>query len=260
MAAAIDGLFESKTKEGLRVLTYNIHKGFSSGNRRFILRQIRDALLASDADLLFLQEMQGEHEQLEKRILDWPKLSQFEYIADGVWPYHAYGKNAVYQDGHHGNAILSKYPLSSVVNINVSPFSWASRSLLHGVIRLPGYREDLHVVCIHFGLSGMERRQQARKLCDRIDSHIPHDSPLIVAGDFNDWPGTLERHFHERLGLREAYRDSHGHYARTFPAWYPMLPMDRIYYRGLVPVACERLAQAPWRSLSDHAPLTATFR
>ena len=94
-------------KKGLRVLTYNIHKGFNMSNRRFILHQIREALIAADADLLFLQEMQGRHQRHEKKVKDWPDQSQLEFIAEGVWPFFAYGKNAIYNAGHHGNAILS---------------------------------------------------------------------------------------------------------------------------------------------------------
>ncbi|GAB4254216.1 MAG: endonuclease/exonuclease/phosphatase family protein [Methylomicrobium sp.] len=243
----------------LQVLTYNIHKGFNAGNRRFVLHQMREALVAADADILFLQEMQGEHVHREKAVSEWPDRSQFEFLAEGVWPYYAYGKNAIYSAGHHGNAILSKYPFESYENINVSPFSWASRSLLHGVIRLDGHDQPLHIVCIHFGLTGRERRLQVEKLCERLDSYVPHDAPLIVAGDFNDWLGQAERFFYEHLALREVFRTTHGRYARTFPAWMPILPMDRIYFRGLQPVSCERLAHAPWHALSDHAPLMATF-
>lgn len=243
----------------LRVLTYNIHKGFDMGNRRFVLHQIRNALIAADADLLFLQEMQGEHSRKQKKVGDWPAQSQTEFIAEGVWPFHAYGKNAIYDAGHHGNAILSKYPFLSWENINVSPFSWASRSVLHGVIRLAEHERDIHVLCVHFGLIGAERRQQIASLCARIDTHVPHDAPLIVAGDFNDWREKAEQHFHQHLGLQEVFRITHGAHARTFPAWLPVLPMDRIYYRGLTPLACERLSHAPWHLLSDHAPLAASF-
>ena len=246
-------------KKGLRVLTYNIHKGFNMGNQRFILHQIREALIHADADLLFLQEMQGKHDRHEKNVAHWPDQSQIEFIAEGVWPHFAYGKNAIYNAGHHGNAILSKHPFESWENINVSPFPWASRSLLHGVIRMPGSDQDVHIVCIHFGLMGSERRSQITTLCDRIDSHVPHDAPLIVAGDFNDWLGQAGRLFLNRLGLHEVFRETHGRYARTFPAWFPILQMDRIYFRGLIPVSCDRLAHSPWDMLSDHAPLAATF-
>ncbi|MFI3155647.1 MAG: endonuclease/exonuclease/phosphatase family protein [Methylococcaceae bacterium] len=281
------------SEKGLRVLTYNIHKGFNAGNRRFVLHQIREALVAADADLMFLQEMQGEHHRHQQRIADWPLLSHLEFLAENNWPFHAYGKNAIYNAGHHGNAILSKHPFERWENINVSPFPWASRSLLHGVIRLPrmaaetvpdnlrhshhpcrsevsqsvGNRfdrppentQELHIVCIHFGLIGKERRLQISKLSDHIDNHVPYDAPLIIAGDFNDWLGQADRLFHERLGLQEVFHVTHGRYARSFPSWLPFLPMDRIYYRGLTPVSCERLAHAPWHALSDHAPLTASF-
>ena len=246
-------------EQGLRVLTYNIHKGFNASNRRFVLHQIRAALIAADADLLFLQEMQGEHQGHEKSVADWPEQSQFEFIADGIWPFFAYGKNALYNAGHHGNAILSKYPFQRWENINVSPFPWASRSLLHGVIRLPHSDRDVHIVCIHFGLLGNERRRQIVTLCERIDSHVPHDAPLIVAGDFNDWLGQAGRLFLNHLDLHDVFRQTHGHYAYTFPAWMPFLQMDRIYYRGLTPVSCDRLTHAPWPGLSDHAPLIASF-
>lgn len=246
-------------EKSLRVLTYNIHKGFNMGNRSFVLHQIRDALIAVDADLLFLQEMQGEHQHHEKKVANWPDDSHSEFIAKGVWPFFVYGKNAIYNAGHHGNAILSKYPFEHWENINVSPFTWASRSLLHGVIRLPQSDKDIHIVCIHFGLMGKERHLQISKLCDRINSHIPHDAPLIVAGDFNDWRGQAGRFFLNQLNLQEIFRQTHGNYARTFPALLPFLQMDRIYYRGLTPLSCDRLTQSPWQSLSDHVPLAASF-
>lgn len=245
---------------GLKILTYNIHKGFNSGNRRFVLHQIREALLSTQADFLLLQETQGVHLKHEQKIANWPALSQFEFIAEGIWPFHVYGQNVKHHAGHHGNAILSKYPFERWENINISPYTWASRSLLHSVIFLPSIQQELHLVCLHFGLTGSERIKQAISLCDRIESHVPQNAPLIVAGDFNDWQGQIGQHFYERLGLQEVFHILQGRFARTFPAWLPLLPMDRIYYRGVVPLSCERLAQKPWRTLSDHVPLTAHFR
>jgi len=243
----------------VRILTYNIHKGFSTGNLRFVLRQIREALVATEADLVLLQELQGQHRRHEQNIDSWPGASQLEFLADSVWPHTAYGKNAIYDDGHHGNAILSKYPFSNWENINVSPYRFASRSMLHGEIRAPGIDGTVHILCIHFGLLGAERHRQIAALCERIDLRVPGDAPLIVAGDFNDWTGRAERHFHSDLGLKEIFRTIHGRHARTFPAWWPFLPMDRIYYRGLQAVDCQRLGHMPWRNMSDHAPLLATF-
>jgi endonuclease/exonuclease/phosphatase family metal-dependent hydrolase len=246
-------------KNQLRVLTYNIHKGFSAGNRYFILHQIREALVKIDPDILFLQEIQGKHSEHEQKHINWPECLHSEYLAKDIWPHFAYGKNAVYKVGHHGNALLSKYAFQRWENINVSPFAWASRSLLHGVIQFPAGGAEFHIICIHLGLLGMERRRQITTLCQRIEEHVPLDAPLIVAGDFNDWTAQAETRFYQHLELQEAHRKLHNSYAKTFPAWLPMLQMDRIYYRGLQPITCERLTHAPWNRLSDHAPLSATF-
>jgi endonuclease/exonuclease/phosphatase family metal-dependent hydrolase len=210
----------------IRVLTYNIHKGFATGNLRFVLPQIRDQLREANVDLAFLQEIQGQHTRKESRIKGWPLESQFEFLADELWPHFAYGKNAIYNHGHHGNAILSKHPFSRWDNINVSHMRRASRSLLHGVVTLEG--RTLHVVCIHLDLFTHHRQRQLGILSQYIADHVPMREPLIVAGDFNDWTGEAERFLARDLRLTEIFREAHGRYARTFPAWFPVLPVDRV--------------------------------
>lgn len=241
------------------VVTYNIHKGFSPGKVKFMLPKMRDALEAINPDLILLQEVQGEHKRQEKRIKDWPDQTQFEFIADTLWPHHAYGKNAIYQAGHHGNAILSKYPFARYDNINVATTSRASRSLLHGVIDLKEHHAQLHVICIHFGLFTAERSDQLSILCERIQQTVPDDEPLLIAGDFNDWRKRNTDALEQELGLKETFKEIDGDYAKSFPAWGPTLRTDRIYYRGLDLVDCQRLKEKRWRILSDHLPLLATF-
>jgi endonuclease/exonuclease/phosphatase family metal-dependent hydrolase len=244
----------------LKVLTYNIHKGFSTSNLRFILHGIKESLQSIDADVVFLQEIHGERQITNNRFDDWPNNRQFEFLADQVWHHHAYAKNAIYKSGHHGNAILSKYPFIEWENIDVSIMRSASRSLLHGTIIIPETGQRVHIICVHLGLFGREREQQLSTLARRINSHVPEDEPLIIAGDFNDWLGRAERHLHEDLGVNEVFKQTKGNYARTFPAWMPVLSMDRIYYRGLDIVDCSHLMGRPWRRLSDHTPLLAEFK
>jgi len=243
----------------LKILTYNIHKGFSPGNRRFILDKIKSSLHSVDADIIFLQEIQGQHTGRSANIHNWPESTQFEFLADEIWPHHAYGKNAIYTEGHHGNAILSKFPFSHYENINVSYMRSASRSLLHGVINHPAMQAPLHVICVHLGLFSVERQRQLIKLAKRIEEFIPHNEALIIAGDFNDWQGRAEKHLRNELGLKEVFKSEHGKHARTFPAWLPLLPMDRIYVRGMNITQCDRLHDKHWAGLSDHLPLTAEF-
>ena len=252
-------MLDTKKSTPLKILTYNIHKGFSTSNLRFILHEIKDSLRHIDADIVFLQEIHGERTITNNRFDDWPNNKQFEFLADQVWQHHAYGKNAIYKSGHHGNAILSKYPFIHWENIDVSFMRTASRSLLHGTIQIPDRKKRIHVICVHLGLFGREREQQLATLAKRIRDHVSDNEPLIIAGDFNDWMGHAERHLRQDLGVKEVFKSAQGKHARTFPALLPVLSMDRIYYRGLEMVNCKCLQGVPWKQLSDHTPLLAEF-
>lgn len=243
----------------IKILTYNIHKGFSPGNLRFILHDIKQALQKLNADIVFLQEIHGERNISNKRFDDWPNNKQFEFLADQVWSHHAYAKNAIYKSGHHGNAILSKYPFVRWENIDVSFMRSASRSLLHGTLKIPESEINIHVICVHLGLFKRERDRQLTTLVERIASHVPSSDPLIIAGDFNDWLGRADRYLHDGLGVHEVFKSKYGCYARTFPSILPLLSMDRIYYRGLNVINHQCLQGQPWSRLSDHNPLVAEF-
>ena len=108
------------TALSLRVLTVNTHKGFAAGNRRFVLSELREAVRAVGADVVFLQEVQGAHAGHAARVAGWPAAPHYEYLADELWPEFAYGRNAVYPDGDHGNAVLSRFPIVAFENRDVS--------------------------------------------------------------------------------------------------------------------------------------------
>lgn len=238
-------------KYRLKVLSYNIHKGFMTRNSEFILEEIRHAVREVNADLVFLQEVVGENIKHERKLHNWqPK--QFEYLADDVWPHYAYGKNAIYSHGHHGNAILSKHPIEHFENIDVSIFPKSQRGILLGRLTT-----GLNVACIHFGLLGFERRYQISRLYDTLVDMIGNGEPLLLAGDFNDWMLSAHRSITTKLRLTEAYQNQHGKLARTFPSSRPLLPMDRIYVHKIHVNDIECLQGHPWNLLSDHCALTA---
>jgi endonuclease/exonuclease/phosphatase family metal-dependent hydrolase len=241
----------------LRVVSYNIHKGFSISNRRFILRHIRDAIRRVHPDLIFLQEVLGEHTGHASRVHGWPEQPQFDFLAHEIWPHVAYGRNAVYGAGHHGNAILSKYPFRFVENIDVSTNKLERRGLLHAIIDVPGRHRPVHAICVHLGLFEAERQSQIRALCGRIESHVPHGDPLVIGGDFNDWRLRASAPLERALEVREAFVHLHGRHARTFPSWMPSLRLDRIYYRGMKARGARTLTGKPWSELSDHVALYA---
>lgn len=244
----------------IRVLSYNIHKGFSTHNRKFVLSGIREAIRTANADLVFLQEVLGQHEGHAKTTLNWPTTSQFEYLADEIWHHSAYGKNAIYEEGHHGNALLSKYPITEWSNYRVSTSRFEHRGLLHATIAMPGLGSPLHCICVHLGLTRRGRRGQLEMMCDRVHAHIPSEVPLIIAGDFNDWSLTASKVMASKIGAHEVFKKLRGKHAVTFPAQFPMLRLDRIYCRGLEMVSAKVLRGSPWKKLSDHAALYAEFR
>lgn len=246
----------------LKVLTVNIHKGFTAFNRKFVLSELRDAIRHVGADVVFLQEVQGEHEihSYSQRFPNWQVMPHYEFMADTIWPQFAYGRNSVYPHGHHGNALLSKFPIVRHLNRDVSEQGSEKRGLLHCVLRLPGHQDEVHALCVHLGLRETHRQRQIEKLCDILRNDVPRDVPLIVAGDFNDWRQRVHRRLESCAGLEEVFELASGRAARTFPARWPLLRLDRIYVRNASVHAPVVLPHRPWSHLSDHAPLAAEVR
>ena len=236
----------------LHVASYNIHKGYCAKNRRFVLDEIRKAIRDLNPDILFLQEVVGHGLSYKDHSHD-NAATQFEYLADEIWPHLAYGKNAIYDHGHHGNAILSKHAFQHSENIDITQWQFSQRGVLMGKLD-----NGVNVLCAHFGLIGLERRYQMKELLKFIDQHIPISEPLIIAGDFNDWSLRLHRHFIAD-GFKEAHSEHKMRPARTFPAKMPLLSVDRIYFRNLVLEKAQVLKKAPWTQLSDHCAIDAKF-
>ena len=240
----------------LTVVTYNIHKGLSQFNRRLVLHEIRDRLCSLDADVAFLQEVQGRNERSARRHVTWPEVSQHEFLChDGR--HSVYGMNAVYQDGHHGNAVVSRHPIPSWENVDISHHPIESRGLLHCEVEVAGWKDRLHCINVHLGLWGRSRRYQLEWLCDRIRAAVPKKGPLVVAGDFNDWQKKASEYLAAELGLVEVFEHSEGRLAKSYPAKLPMLSLDRIYVRDLAVESAQRLTGAQWSRLSDHVALSA---
>jgi len=207
---------------------------------------------AVNADIVFLQEVMGVHppKAMEAMKLD----SQFEYVADELWPHFAYGKNAIYSEGHHGNAILSKFPILEFENINVSTNPLEQRGLLHASVEIEG--SSVHLVCLHLDLLERGRKQQMQSLIGHVRKAIPIEAPLIVAGDFNDWRMRFTDPMESELGLKESGVVFSGDHAATFPSWRPFLALDRVYQRRFQVVDYQVLYGLPWRRMSDHAAVS----
>lgn len=241
----------------LTVMTVNIHKGFTFFNRRFILPELRDAVRKVGADIVFLQEVQGTHEEHARRFSGWPEVPHYEFLADDLWPQYAYGRNVLHEQGHHGNAVMSKFPIVHDRNHDVSIAGPERRGLLHCVLHVPGRPGQVHAICVHLGLLERHRHEQLHRLCAMVRAEVPDNEPLLVAGDFNDWRRRADALLAVNAGLREVFVCAYGAPARTFPARLPLLCLDRIYVRNASAHLPVVLPRRPWSHLSDHAPLAA---
>ena len=285
----------------LRVATYNIHKGVIRdlfGFRRVSrIHELRARLHELHADLVFLQEVQGRHTRHAERFASWPAEPQEEFLAKSPTLLRhtfetAYGRNANYLHGHHGNALLSRFPILGLENRDVSDHALEKRGILHCRVDIGG--RQVHCFVAHFGLFARSRERQAEALIAWIEREVAPDAPLIIGGDFNDWRNQLSAQICERLRVREVFdavrpvrkvADRVAHFvrdrladtragaalsaarlpamlaavrtARTYPALLPWLRMDRIYVRGFDISAAQVLRGPEWAQLSDHSPLIA---
>ncbi len=256
----------------LRLATWNIHKGVSALGTRPRVRGIKQALSGIGADIVFLQEVQGRHDLLALKHNSWPSQAQHEFLA-GDSHHSAYGMDAVYDHGHHGNALLSRFSIASANNHDVSDHAFESRGILHCIVRLDTV--DVHCYVIHLGLFAGSRLRQTEALIAAVEATAPAEAPLLIAGDFNDWTNALSETLRERLDVTEVFdhrlpSQRFGDYlrrlsgrgprkapARTFPAAMPVLQLDRVYVRGFDVLGAEVLHGARWARLSDHAPIVA---
>lgn len=244
--------------KNMKVLTLNLHKGFSALNLKYVLPEVRDALRIENPDLVFLQEVLGEEHEDIPSVVHNGIGSQYEYLADSIWNDFAYARNAVYSRGHHGNAILSRFPIKQFQQVNITTYPLEQRGFLHAQIQGPDLT-PVHCICVHLGLFNQHRKEQFKVIVDHTELHIPAGAPLIVAGDMNDWSHSAKEYLAVPLGLRESFSDIHGKLALTFPARLPLLRLDRIYSRQFQTRSASVLSGKPWSSLSDHLPLVANL-
>ena len=243
----------------LKIATYNIHKGLSYFNHRVVLHELRERLRELDADIVFLQEVQGEHTRHGERYHNYPDGAQHDFIAAETWLHSVYGKNSVYEAGHHGNAILSRFPILQSFNTDVSAHRFESRGLLHCEIELAGQKR-VHCLCVHFGLFARSRRSQTNALIDYVRKAVAPDAPLIIAGDFNDWRNQMGKTLSGALDIKDVFHIARGKPARSFPSRLPMLRLDRIYVRGFDVLHSSVHVGGNWQRLSDHAALSAQLK
>jgi endonuclease/exonuclease/phosphatase family metal-dependent hydrolase len=238
----------------LRLLTWNIHKAIGGVDRRYAPGRVAAVLRHYDPDVLLLQEVDdGVPRSAGDR--------QVDLLGDVLdYAHRAFGPNVWLKTGCYGNATLSRHRIVTQRNLDLSFPLKKARGALYTELEVHAgeHRFTLHVVNVHLGLSGVERRWQMRRLLalptlSALDGH----SRLVVAGDMNDWTGALPGLLLGSDNL-QCVTGRGTRATRTFPAWGPVGALDRVFLRG--PLKCEHHFSARLdlaRQASDHLAIVA---
>ncbi|MEZ6092418.1 MAG: endonuclease/exonuclease/phosphatase family protein [Pirellulaceae bacterium] len=233
-----------------RLTTYNIHKAIGGVDRRYDPDRVVQAIEHCKPDILFLQEVDDGVPRSRHHC-------QVDVLADALGlPHRAYQRNVTLKVGFYGNAILSRFPLSDVQHLDLTvPMKKRRRALAaHCRLDVDGHQRTVLLMNVHLGLAGYERKIQLRRLLSwELVRRTHKETAAILAGDFNDVWGNLGKGILDVDGFVSA-----GGPQRTFPAFMPMRPLDRVYYRGGVTIDhgfASRTKIA--RQASDHLPLVA---
>lgn len=238
----------------LKVLTFNVHKFRHPFFRKYLLNDLKEILKTYNFDIVCLQELVGHH---PKNHVNNYNNGPLEHLADEIWTYYAYGKNAVYPKGHHGNAILSFYPIKEFVNYNVSNHKLEQRGILHSQIWVEN-QHPLDIITLHFDLTEWGRKKQVEKLVEITTPFLESNKPIIITGDFNDWRKSSHKKM-VNFSFKEVASATGKLPLLTFPSFKPLLALDRIYFSGLECTHTEVLNTSDWRKMSDHLPIYAEF-
>lgn len=234
----------------MRLLTYNIHKGFGGSDRRYRPERIHAVIASVQPDIVCLQEV--DRNVRRSHYHDQPAVLAGHYAAAAS----CFQLNVPHRDGGYGNLILSRWPFRSQHHLCLRQGRRKPRGAQLVIVETP--QGPLQLVNWHLGLSERERHWQAVQLLEHPTFRQAAHLATLIAGDFNDWRNTLGR-------LRFAAHDFHQatiptRQYRSFPAFMPVAALDKVFYRGAVELHHVQVVKTPLaRRASDHLPLVVDF-
>jgi endonuclease/exonuclease/phosphatase family metal-dependent hydrolase len=224
-----------------KAATYNVHR-WAGLNGASAPDAARAGFVISelDADVIALQEV----------LRPFDEEDPLARLADAMHLHMAFVATRVHRRGEIGNAILSRWPITSVFSLDLSFSRMERRSAV--AAQFQSEAGQLSVVATHLALVDRTRRLQV----DSILGHPQLQGTVVLLGDMNAW----RRCKATRTLERELAGEDEIDWPRTFPAARPILALDRVYARGatIEQVAAHESAAARWAS--DHLPVVARLK
>jgi len=232
-------MFPGVMGQEITIASYNVHRWTGLNGRAkpdaaragFVLSEL-------DADVIALQEVLRPLEG------DDP----LESICDSLGLHLAFAATRMHKRGQLGNAILSRYPITSISVLDISYSRLERRSAL--AAQFHARDATVGVVATHLSLVDRTRHRQVQMLLDHPQLN---SGPAVLVGDMNAW-----RKCKASKNLEDTmHRHNNVDWPPTFPAARPMLALDRIYARGADVVAVSAHDTPAARRASDHLPVMA---
>ncbi|MAM60188.1 endonuclease/exonuclease/phosphatase family protein [Maritimibacter sp. UBA3975] len=219
----------------MKLASYNIRKAVGRDRRRDPGRVI-EVIISLGADIVVLQEA-------DRRLGPRPAALPARMIAEHTDLIPAPLAVNDVSLGWHGNAVLVRRGLAVT---DVARFELPSLEPRGAVsVEIEG---RFRVTGAHLALMRRYRHQQLRELHRVLK---PHDLPMVVTGDFNEW--SLRR------GMEELSRGFHLHApGASYPTMRPVAHLDRFALsHDLELTRSGVLASEIARMASDHLPVWA---
>lgn len=228
----------------LRVATWNVHSFVGHDGKKDARRGL-DVLHELDADIIALQEIEcaGTDALAALRTLSTSLTStSSELVLGPAGPARA----------GFGNCVISRCKVEHFQIHDLSVPRREARNAVEVVVMAGGKR--LRVLATHFGLTAKERHVQATKLSAVVDDRVQGADYTIVMGDLN----VLDRREESVAPLLGRFVAAQR--LRSFPAFLPMLRLDRILVdSAFVEVSMVVHSTKLARAASDHLPVVATL-
>ena len=234
----------------MRLLSYNIHKGIGGRDRRYRLERVMNVIDVEAPDIICLQEV--DRNVRRSRYDNQPD----QFSERFGFAHRIFQLNVHVQSGGYGNLLLSRWPLRSHHQIQLTRQAKKPRGAQMAVIETP--QGAIQVVNWHLGLAERERHWQARRLLEHHLFCEGRGLPQLIVGDFNDWRNTLAsgpfavHGFHHLTAPISRFR--------SFPAYLPLGSLDKAFWRGSFTQPTAHISKRrPARDASDHLPLVIDF-
>lgn len=234
----------SHSQGQLRILTYNIHHGEGTDGR-FDLARIAGVINAQRPDLVALQEV-------DRKTTRASGVDQAAELARLTGMNYAYGPAMEYAGGEYGEAVLSRFALTSIENY-ILPWPEGSepRALLVVQVQAKGIGPVMFGGTHLAHDSSGDRLEQAKRINEILGGQT--GAARILAGDLNATAGSAPMREFDKHWLDAA--GATGSPEPTYPNIQPQRRIDYILVRRMDGWRVLEATVIKGEIASDHCPV-----